>query len=132
MKLTYGFFKVSNDVFSYGLKPVQIAVYCYLLCRAGQKDNCWPSMRTIARSVGCSVNTARSAMDELVRRGFIRKVPTYQQINESKNRQSNNTYYVLDLPPLPDRSEKRAAQVEQHAEDHNGKNPDKPATVSTL
>ena len=101
MKLTYGFFKVSNDVFSYGLKPVQIAVYCYLLCRAGQKDNCWPSMRNIARSVGCSVNTARSAVDELVRRSFVRKVPTYQQINESKNRQCNNTYYVLDLPPLP-------------------------------
>ena len=101
MKLAYGFFKVSNDVFSYGLKPVQIAVYCYLLCRAGQKDNCCPSMRTIAKSVGCSVNTARSAVDELVRRGFIRKVPTYQQISKSKNRQSNNTYYVLDLPPLP-------------------------------
>ena len=43
MKLSYGFFKVSNDVSSYGLKPVQIAVYCYLLCRAGQKDNCWPT-----------------------------------------------------------------------------------------
>ena len=101
MKLSYGFFKVSNDVFSYGLKPVQIAVYCYLLCRAGQKDRCWPGMKSIAKSVGCSVNTARNAVDELVRRGFVRKVPTYQQINESKNRQSNNTYYVLDLPPLP-------------------------------
>ena len=71
-------------------------------------------------------------VDELVRRGFVRKVPTYQQINESKNRQCNNTYYILDLPPLPDRSEKRAPQVKQHAENHNGRNPDKPATVSTL
>ena len=132
MNLTYKFFKVSNDVFSYGLKPVQIAVYCYLLCRTGQKDNCWPSMRTIAKSVGCSVNTARSAVDELARRGFIRKVPTYQQINESRNRQCNNTYYVLDLPPLPDRSEERAAQVEQYAEDHSSKNLDKTAAVSTL
>ena len=101
MNLRYKFFKVSNDIFLYGLKPVQIAVYCYLLCRAGQKDNCWSSMKNIARSVGCSVNPARSAVDELVRHGFIRKVPTYQQINESKNRQSNNTYYVLDLLPLP-------------------------------
>ncbi len=40
MKLDYNFFKVSNDVFSYGLKPVQLAVYCYLLCRAEQKDAC--------------------------------------------------------------------------------------------
>ena len=78
------------------------------------------------------MNTARSAVDELVRRSFVRKVPTYQQINESKNRQCNNTYYLLDLPPLPDRSEERAAQVEQHAEDHNSKRPDRPATVSTL
>ena len=40
-------------------------------------------------------------VDELVRGGFILKVPTYQQISKSKNRQCNNTYYVLDLPPLP-------------------------------
>lgn len=32
MKLDYNFFKVSHDIFSYELKPVQIAVYCYLLC----------------------------------------------------------------------------------------------------
>ena len=101
MNLTYKFFKVSNDIFSYGLKPVQIAVYCYLLCRAGRRGTCWPSMKTIAKDVGCSVNTARCAVDELVIRGFVRKVPSFQKISEGKNRQSNNTYYVMDMPPLP-------------------------------
>ena len=101
--LTKEYFKMSNHIYSYGLRPVQIAVYSYLCCRAGQRDYCWPSMKTIARSVGCSVNTARAAVDELCRRELIRKTPTYQDVGGNRSRQANNTYYLFDLPPLPEK-----------------------------
>ena len=96
------YFKTSNSIFSYGLKPVQLAVYSYLLCRAGRRGRCWPSMKNIAQSVNCSVNTARSAIDALCRLEFIRKVDTFQTVRSDRSRRSNNTYYILDLPQLPE------------------------------
>ena len=38
---------------------------------------------------------------ELERRGFIRRVATYATDRKGRRRQCNNTYYLLDLPPLP-------------------------------
>ena len=71
------FFKTSNAIYSYCLGCRELAVYGYLRSRAGSKDYCWPSMQTIAAACGCSSTTARKAVDELERRGFIRRVPTY-------------------------------------------------------
>ena len=76
-------------------------MYGYLRSRAGSKDYCWPSMQTIAAACNCSDTTARKAVDELERRGFIRRVPTYATDWKGRRRQCNNTYYLLDLPPLP-------------------------------
>ena len=95
------YFKTSNAIFCYGLSCRELAVYGYLRSRAGSKDYCWPSMQTIAAACGCSDTTARKAVDELERRGFIRRVPTYATDRKGRRRQCNNTYYLLDLPPLP-------------------------------
>lgn len=95
------FFKMSNAVFCYGLTPIQLSAYSYLVSRAGQKERCWPSMKTIAACCGCSKNAARAAIDELERRGFIRRVATYCDDHRGQSRQTNNTYYILGLPPLP-------------------------------
>lgn len=94
------FFKMSNVIFCYGLTPIQFAAYSYLVSRAGQKERCWPSMKTIAACCGCSKNAVRSAIDELERRGFIRRVATYCDDHRGQSRQTNNTYYILDLPPI--------------------------------
>lgn len=94
------FFKLSNIMFSYGLTPVQFMVYSYLVCCAGSRGTCWPSMQTIAANSNCSPTTARAAVQELKRRGFINYVPTYER-RHGQNRQTNNTYFILDLPPLP-------------------------------
>lgn len=104
------FFKMSNAIFCYELSPVQLAVYCYLVCCAGSKEKCWPAMKTIAACCGCSVNTARKAVDELEMRGFIRRVPTFSTDRRGQTRQTNNTYYILEMPPL----RKSAPQVEYH------------------
>ncbi|MGI5935328.1 MAG: helix-turn-helix domain-containing protein [Oscillospiraceae bacterium] len=95
------FFKMSNAVFCYGLTPIQLAVYSYLVCRAGQNERCWPSMKTIAACCGCSKNAAREATKVLKDRGFISKVNTYRSERTGLTRQTNNTYYILELPPLP-------------------------------
>ena len=109
------FFKVSNATFGYGLKPTEFTVYCYLKCCTGNKTCCWPSMKTIAANCGCSVNTARKAIDELERRGFLARVETFREYY-GRNRQTNNTYYLHDLPPLPAKREELPRYV-----DANGK-----------
>ena len=99
------YFKTSNNIFSYGLKPVQLAVYCYLLCRAGQRGHCWPSMKNIAQSVGCSVNTARNAIDALCRLEFIRKVDTFQT-----PQQTIQQHILHSRPPAATRGRERDRQ----------------------
>jgi predicted transcriptional regulator len=94
------YFKLSNAVFCYGLTPIQLAVYSYLVSCAGQKEKCWPAMKTIAACCGCSKNAARDAVMELDKRGFIHKVETYRDEPNGKRRQANNTYYILELPDL--------------------------------
>ena len=101
MILGTNFFQLNNAVFHYGLTPIQLAVYSYLVSCAGSKEKCWPGMKTIARHCGCSENAARGAVGVLAARHFISRVPTYQQGLAGRRRQTNNTYYILDLPELP-------------------------------
>ena len=95
------FYQMSNAIFCYDLKPIPLAVYSYLVCCAGQKELCWPSIKTIALHCSCSENAARDAVKQLVDRGFIRKVATKQMRRDGSWRQSNNHYYILPLPALP-------------------------------
>ena len=95
------FYQMSNAIFCYDLKPIPLAVYSYLVCCAGQKDLCWPSIKTIALHCNCSENAARDAVKQLVERGFIRKVATKQMRRDGSWRQSNNHYYILPLPAFP-------------------------------
>ena len=97
------FYQVKNDIFKYGLTPIQLSVYSYLVSCTGQKERCWPSMQTIANACGCSANAARAAVTELDRRLFIRKAATYRDDTNGKSRQTNNTYYILYLPKLSPR-----------------------------
>ena len=95
------FYQMSNAIFCYDLKPIPLAVYSYLVCCAGQKDLCWPSIKTIALHCSCSENAARDAVNQLVDRGFIRKAATNKLMRRDGSwRQSNNHYYILPLPAL--------------------------------
>ena len=98
MILGGSYYQISNTVFCYGLTPIQIAVYSYLLSCAGQKGKCWPAMKTIAACCGCSKNAVRDAVNELERRRFIRKTETFRDEANGKKRQVNNTYFILELP----------------------------------
>ena len=101
MRTQNNYFTMPNEVFQLGLSAGELAVYSYLACCAGQKDLCWPSIKTIALHCSCSENAARDAVKQLVDRGFIRKVATKQMRRNGSWRQSNNHYYILPLPVLP-------------------------------
>ena len=95
------FYQISNAIFCYDLKPIPLAVYSYLVCCAGQKELCWPSIKTIALHCNCSENAARDAVKLLVERGFVRKAATNKLMRRDGSwRQSNNHYYILPLPAL--------------------------------
>lgn len=94
------FFKLSNALFCYHLTPIQFTVYSFLVSSAGQKKNCWPSMKTIAANCYCSVNAAREAVRVLEQQGFIRRVTRYQDRPNGSVRQTSNAYFILDPPPL--------------------------------
>ncbi len=94
------YFQLSNALFHFDLTPIQLTVYSYLVSCAGQKEVCWPSMKRISDCCGCSKNAARAAIDVLEHEGFIRRVHTYADNPFGKTRQTNNTYYILPLPPL--------------------------------
>lgn len=100
-RMSTNFFLMSNEIFRYGLKPNEFTVYCYLVSCAGQKDTCWPSVKTIARACCVSENTVRKSIAVLVERGFILKRSAKRIRPNGKSYQWNNNYYILDLPELP-------------------------------
>lgn len=100
------YFKMSNAIFVYGLTPLQLSVYFFLCRCAGQRGTCWPSMQTIADNCCCSKNAARAAVQKLDELGFIRTLATYDDL-DGISRQTNNTYYIQELPPLPEKRVRR-------------------------
>ena len=94
------FFQLSNALFCYQLTPIQFTIYSFLVSSAGQKKVCWPSMKTIAANCGCSVNAARDAVRVLEQMGFIRCVKRYRDLANGSVRQTSNSYFILDPPPL--------------------------------
>ncbi len=110
------FYQMSNAIFYYDLTPTKFMVYNYLVCSAGQKGVCWPSIGKIAVNCNCSENTARKAVTSLVRKKFVRKVATYEDWQDGRSRQTNNTYYILNLPPVQSASAPDTAKRYRQAE----------------
>lgn len=119
MVLGEHFYQMSNTIFCYDLTPTEFVVYNYLVCCADQKGVCWPSIGKIAVNCNCSENTARKAVTALVKKRFICRVSTYEDRIDGHSRQTNNTYYILDLPPVQSSAAtapaKRYRQIENAA-----------------
>ena len=49
------YYQMYNKVFDLDLKATTFLVYSYLVCCAGNKGSCWPSMETISRKTGLSM-----------------------------------------------------------------------------
>lgn len=90
------FFIVPSEIFNYGLKPNEIAVFAYLCSCADNKTfECFPSAQKIAKACGVGESTVRAITHKLEKKGLIKIKPRYNLIPDSgKRRQTSNLYYV--------------------------------------
>lgn len=93
--LNKNFYQMPNNIFAFHMNKYEIVVYSYLVCCAGKKKECWPSLTTISRVLGISRGTVVKAIDKLVQ---LRLVDRVQVMMENKNGMMvmrNNHYYIL-------------------------------------
>jgi len=55
------------------------SVYMYLKDRSNADDQCWPSIKTIAKDTSMSVSTVKRAIEDLVRYGLLTKQFRYRE-----------------------------------------------------
>lgn len=65
-------------------------VYCYLCDRANRRGQCWPSTLSIAQDLGISRRTVFRALNDLERKGFIKRSGRYRTDGGS----SSNLYLI--------------------------------------
>ena len=87
------YFRMYNKVFDLDLKATTFLVYSYLVCCAGSKGNCWPSLETISRKTGLSVSTVQEHLKILEQRQLISK--SRHRIDGGWGK--NNVYTLLSL-----------------------------------
>lgn len=92
---------VGNSIIEdYGseIGPYGIAVYNYLAYRAGNKsEDCYPSVSTIATSIGAGKSTVRKHLKRLESAGLI------EIKHRTKDNQHTSNLYTLVAPPVIDK-----------------------------
>lgn len=68
-----------------------VMIYRYLLYRQGHNENCYPALKTIASDNKCSVSTVKRAINELVDKGYVKKLPR----RKSDGAKTSNSYVCL-------------------------------------
>ncbi len=107
MKQHGRFFQVDERVFDCRLKPIEFAVYCYLVSCAGSRGSCYPAMRTIAKKCSCSESAARSAIKTLTALGLISKEYGYRENRYGIRQQTSNLYHIKSIPLYYEKGEPR-------------------------
>ena len=95
-----GYYRMPHRIFQHGLTPIQFTVYSYLVSCTGQNAVCWPSYKTIAEACGISRNAAIQAIEFLIQKRLIDKIPTTRRNVQGRTRTSNNEYRIHDLSEL--------------------------------
>ena len=90
---TENYFRMYNKVFDLDLKATTFLVYSYLVCCAGNKGSCWPSLETISRKTGLSISTVQEHLKILEQRQLISK--SRHRIDGGWGK--NNVYTLLSL-----------------------------------
>ena len=90
------FFIIPGDIFSYDLKPNEIAVFSFLCSCADNKTfDCFPSVKKIAKACNMGQSTVRVVIHTLQEKGVIKIRSQYKPVPDSdKRRQTSNLYHV--------------------------------------
>lgn len=92
------YFMVPNEVFCLGLDYGEIAVYTYLLrCEDRETYQCYPSYRTIGKSVGMCENTVRKNTLSLEEKGLICTEPTMITTKDGRPRNGSLLYTIRPI-----------------------------------
>lgn len=86
------YFRMYNKVFDLNLRATTFLLYSYLLCCAGSKGHCWPSLEMISRKTGLSISAIQEHLKILERRHLIRKSK-----HGGPGWNKNHVYTLLDL-----------------------------------
>ena len=84
-----------TNAFQSDLKPRARLVLNCLALHCNKESQCFPSIKTIARECGYSVNTVKRALDDLVTAGFITKEARFD--TERKHGGQTSNLYTLNI-----------------------------------
>lgn len=84
-----------TNAFQSDLKPRARLVLNCLALHCNKDGQCFPSIRTIARECGYSVNTVKRALDDLVKAGFVVKEARFDA--ERKHGGQTSNLYTLNI-----------------------------------
>ena len=93
------YFLVPNEIFSLGLDYREISLYTYLLrCENRETYQCYPSYKTIGKSIRMSENTVAKYVRQLEEKGLIYTEPTIVQSKDGKPLNGNLLYTIRPIP----------------------------------
>ena len=96
-----------TNAFQSDLKPRARLVLNCLALHCNKDGQCFPSIRTIARECGYSVNTVKRALEDLVKAGFVVKEARFDK--ERKHGGQTSNLYTLNVVE-PKKEEKQEAK----------------------
>lgn len=65
------FLMLPNSVFDMPLDVYAFKIYAYLVCCAGSRGECWPTMHTISKKLGIAMSTVQDRINLLEKRKLI-------------------------------------------------------------
>jgi hypothetical protein len=91
------YYTTPNNIFDLGLDSYEFHIYSYLVCLAGSKNICWPSVAHIARKLDLSENTVIKKVNRLIDLRLIDKQICVRDTKSGKKRRANNRYHICPL-----------------------------------
>ncbi len=92
------YFPMPNEIFDFGLRAGEIALYAFLLkCEDRKTFKCWPSYKTIGKALNISKNTVRNYVDKLCEKQLIEVEYTYVYTKDGEKRNGNLMYTIRPI-----------------------------------
>ena len=96
--LVKNYFTLPNEIFNLNLSSGEIALYAYLLkCENRKTFKCYPSYKTIGKSLGISKNTVKKYVDSLQEKRLIDTAYTCIYSERGKKLNGNLMYTILPI-----------------------------------
>lgn len=84
------FLMLPNSVFDMPLDVYAFKIYAYLVCCAGSRGECWPTMNTISKKLGIAMSTVQDRISLLEKRKLIAI-----EKHTGTGKYKNNVYVLL-------------------------------------